>query len=160
MIFVTVGTQLSFDRMIQAVDTWAAMADEAVFAQIGPSELEPAHLKWRQFITPAEFAANMKQARVVIAHAGMGSILTALQFQKPIVIFPRQAKLHEHRNDHQIATAERFKAVQGVHVAMDEAELQRILVQLNDLNAGGGIGPFASDELISTIKGFIEGQLI
>ena len=38
MIFVTVGTQLAFDRMIKAVDEWAgARGRTDVFAQVGPA---------------------------------------------------------------------------------------------------------------------------
>jgi len=160
LIFVTVGTQLTFDRLIQSVDEWAATTDEEVVAQIGPSELKPVHSKWQQFLTPDEFTVYMKQARVIVAHAGMGSILTALQLQKPIVILPRQAALNEHRNDHQIATAGRFREIQGIHVAMNETELLGILQNLNTLSASDGVGPYASGELISTIRNFIEDEFI
>lgn len=158
MIFVTVGTQLTFDRMIQAVDEWAATSDEEVVAQIGPSDLKPAHLKWQKFLSPDEFNAYMKQARVIVAHAGMGSILTALQLQKPIIILPRQAALKEHRNNHQIATAERFREMQGIHVAMNETEMLIVLQNLSALSASDGVGPYASGELITAIKDFIEGK--
>jgi len=158
MIFVTVGTQLAFDRLIQAVDAWAATSDEEVVAQIGPTESKPVHMKWQQFLSPDEFGAYMKQARVIVAHAGMGSILTALQLQKPIVIFPRQAALNEHRNAHQVATAGRFKELQGIHVAMNETDLSGVLQNLSTLSAGNGVGPDASAELISTIRDFVEGK--
>jgi len=160
LIFVTVGTQLSFDRMIQAVDEWAATSDEEGVAQIGPSGLKPLHLKYQQFLTPDEFTAYMDQARAIIAHAGMGSILTALQLQKPIVILPRQAALNEHRNDHQLATAGRFRETRGIHVAMDETELLAVLQNLNTLSASDGVGPYASAALITTIRDFIEGRSV
>ncbi len=38
MIFVTVGEQLPFDRLVRAVDEWAAASGKEVFAQIGNSE--------------------------------------------------------------------------------------------------------------------------
>lgn len=159
MIFVTVGTQLAFDRLIQAVEQWAAGSNEEVVAQIGPSELKPNNLRWHQFLTPSEFSVYMEQAKVIIAHAGMGSILTAMQLQKPIVILPRKAELHEHRNDHQIATARRFLDIDGIHVAMDEKELLDILQNLGSISAGCSVGPYASDSLINSVRAFIESPL-
>jgi hypothetical protein len=55
VIFVTVGTQLPFDRLIRAVDEWAGAAAGAdVFAQIGPTAVEPRHIAYRRFVSPAE----------------------------------------------------------------------------------------------------------
>ena len=55
MIFVTVGTQLAFDRLVSAVDTWASTAGgDEVFAQIGPSALQPKRLKYKDFVSPAD----------------------------------------------------------------------------------------------------------
>ena len=43
MIFVTVGHQMPFDRLIAAVDAWAgARGRSDVFAQIGTTSLRPA----------------------------------------------------------------------------------------------------------------------
>ncbi len=45
MIFATVGTQLPFDRLIRALDGWAASnGGVEVFAQIGRGEYEPSHI--------------------------------------------------------------------------------------------------------------------
>lgn len=109
MIFVTVGTQLPFDRMIRAVDEWAAESGRRdVFAQIGDGGYTPAAIEWVRFLTPDETACRLQEADLIVAHAGMGTIISALQMKKPIVVFPRRAELGEHRNDHQLATAKRF----------------------------------------------------
>jgi len=161
VIFVTVGTQLTFDRLIKAVDDWAAArARTDVFAQIGPSEFKPRHITAQQFITPQECDRHMRSADVIIAHAGMGSILTALELGKPIVIMPRKALLGEHRNDHQLATARRFAEMGTVTVAMDERELVEKLDALGQLGAAPRISPFASDRLIGAVSAFIHGEPI
>ena len=36
---------------------------------------------------------------MIVAHAGMGTIISAMQHQKPIIIFPRIAALGEHRTN-------------------------------------------------------------
>jgi len=158
MIFVTVGTQLAFDRMILVLNEWAASADEKVIAQIGPSELQPEHMQWSQFLSPQDFKQFTSEASIVVAHAGMGSILTAMQLQKPIIIMPRQLKYHEHRNDHQLATAKNFQGIEGIHVVMDEIELKKALDNSASFNSGSGVGPDAQDDLICTVRDFINDE--
>lgn len=155
MIFVTVGTQMHFDRLIQAVDEWAAMFDEEyIFAQTGPSSYVAKHIKTASFVAAQDFREHVRQARVIIGHAGMGSILTALEFGKPIIVMPRREDLGEHRNSHQIATANYFRG--RILVALDRQELFDRLSQLNDREAVEPISTMASPILLSTIRQFIQ----
>jgi UDP-N-acetylglucosamine transferase subunit ALG13 len=65
----------------------------------------------------------------------MGSILTALEFGKPIVVMPRRAHLGEHRTDHQWATVNHLGKDVGVVVAADEGELLKQLARLDELRS-------------------------
>lgn len=156
-IFVTVGTQLPFDRLIRAIDDWAGGNDVDAFAQIGPSQYQPRNMRWTGFITPTDCRMRVLEAQLIVAHAGMGSILTAMECAKPIIIMPRRAELGEHRNDHQVATARKFSemSLPGVTVAMDESDL---VVRLGNLWASplpGALGGRASDELLTEISQFL-----
>ncbi len=158
MIFVTVGTDLPFDRLVRVVDEWAAGRGRTdVFAQIGASRWTPAHLPYSNFLPPDEFTRRFAEARVIVAHAGMGTILSALRWEKPILVMPRRAALGEQRNDHQLATARRLSAIDKVDVAMDESELRARLDALDALKVRAPIGPYASAELIDAIRRFIGG---
>lgn len=158
MIFVTVGTALPFDRLVRAVDEWAGLRGRNdVFAQIGLSDYRPRHIEVVKTLHPSEFRERLNSAKFVVAHAGMGSIITALEIGKPIVIMPRRAHLGEHRSDHQVATAHRFNQKQGILVAMNEQELFDKLDQAESLPVTNQIGAAASPRLISTIHNFIEG---
>lgn len=148
MIFITVGTQLPFDRMVQALDFWSESVSEEVFAQIGHSSYKPKNMDFEPFVSPVKAEELFKKSTIIIAHAGMGSILTALKYQKPIVIMPRKASLGEHRNEHQTATANWVKDLNGVYVANDEVELVEIISNLSILQAEDDISPFAQDELL------------
>ena len=53
----------------------------------------------------------------------MGSIITALELGKRIIVMPRRADLGEHRSDHQVATAKRFAEQGRIEVAFNEREL-------------------------------------
>ncbi|MCA9278740.1 MAG: glucuronosyltransferase [Phycisphaeraceae bacterium] len=156
MIFVTVGAQMPFDRMTRAVDAWAHnRSRDDVFAQIGTTEFTPSHMQWSHLLSPEEFRTKVEQCSVLVAHAGMGSILTALQVGKPILVMPRRGDLNETRNDHQVATAKRFRELGRIEVAETPEELAEALDNLGSLSATDRIQPFASDQLIQTVRAFI-----
>ena len=124
MILVTVGTQEPFDRLIQAVDRWVSTTSHSdVLAQIGPHAWKPSHVRWTEFLEPPAFRSVFEDAEFIVSHAGIGTLVAALELGKTIVVMPRLARLREHRNDHQVATAEHFCSKHRVRVASNEAEL-------------------------------------
>ncbi len=157
MIFVSVGSMLPFDRLVEAMDTWAA-ANPAVevFAQIGEGRFIPKTCRWERMIEPAEFDAKCLEAEVVVAHAGMGTILSTLQSRRPLVIMPRRADLREHTTDHQIATAERFGGRQGITVVEDATALWKVLEEKNYQAPESQLSSFASADLIDRVRTFIQ----
>ena len=156
MIFVTVGTDLPFDRMLRVIDQWAGEnRRDDVFAQIGEGAWEPEHISFRHFLQPPEFREKFEAADLIISHAGMGTILTALHGGKPILVMPKRACLGEHRNEHQLATARHMMALANVNVAFDEQELRERLDQLEAIKSPTPIGRFASPELLTALRGFI-----
>src|SRR5687768_7811288 len=131
MIFVTVGTDMPFDRMVRVVDEWAQANQRTdVFAQIGETEWKPGYIAYSKFLQPPEFTKRFSSATTIVSHAGMGTILSALQWEKPILVMPRRATLGEQRNEHQLATARRLSELGKVTVAMDEADLRARLDRL------------------------------
>jgi UDP-N-acetylglucosamine transferase subunit ALG13 len=159
LIFVTVGTQLAFDRLVTGVDEWAGgVGGREIFAQIGPTRLRPRHIEHAQFISPEECQERMTAAKAVVAHAGMGTILTALEMGKPLLVMPRSAALGEHRNDHQLATAHRFAELGRIKVAFDCAELPLRLEELDRVVASPPIGHWAPDDFLAGLRAFIAGQ--
>ena len=159
MIFVTVGAQIPFNRLSKTVDRWSReRGRDDVFAQIGRTGWRPSHMKWTQFLQPNEFQEYVKKASAIVAHAGMGSILTALECGKSILVMPRRGDLKETRNDHQIATAKRFLLQGRIDVAFDESELYKKLDQLESIVSKDRISTHASTELLSAIEAFIQGD--
>lgn len=155
MIFVTIGTQASFDRFIKVIDEVAPLLDEPVVAQIYKGTYKAKHIKTVNFLPPDEFNKLFNEARLVVSHAGMGSIISAMQKQKPIIVFPRIAVLGEHRNEHQMATAHKMKELGYVYVAMDEVELKSLLLR-KDLKCLHRLGDSASPELIQSLAEYIK----
>jgi len=158
MIFVTVGTDAPFDRLITTVDRWAGESGRTdIVAQIGRSDLRPRFLRATQFLDPPQFAEHFSSAEFVIAHAGMGTILSALRFGKPLIVMPRRATLGEQRNEHQFATASRLAELGKVTVAFNEIELADRLRSADTIRAAEKIGAYAEPRLLDGIREFIRG---
>ena len=154
MIFVVTGTQLPFDRLIRLLDEIAPHLDEEIVAQVNGSGYLPRHINTIDLLPPDEFDRLFSSARLIVAHAGIGTIITAMQQQKPVIIFPRIAALGEHRNEHQLATAAKMKEAGWVYVANTKEELAELL-QRPDLHPLCTIGSSASESLVESITDFI-----
>jgi UDP-N-acetylglucosamine transferase subunit ALG13 len=147
---------MPFDRLVSAVDRWAAGSGRRdVLAQIGEGTYQPSFIQFVRHLEPRAFRSTVKQADLLIAHAGMGSILTALEVGRPILVMPRRGDLLETRNDHQVATATRLSACGRVTVAMDEEQLTERLQRLGKIRAAEQIGPHASPKLLRALRTFI-----
>ena len=156
MIFATVGTQLPFPRLIDALEALAPELGEEVIAQIGASEGTWPNLDIRRQLTPAEFEKIFTTARVIVAHAGIGTILSAKRWGKPLIILPRRHGLGEHRNDHQLATARQVESLPGIHVAWEAADLGPLLARPDLTPASDAPSP-SHAALIARLRTFIAG---
>ncbi|QPB22387.1 glycosyltransferase [Rhizobium sp. 007] len=127
MIIVTVGTQLAFDRLIKMVDELAPSLKQEVFAQIGAGSYTPKYHAWSANVEASEFDERLKHCSIIVSHAGIGTVLKAYRYMKPIVLVPRLSSLGEHRNDHQLATVSQLKNRPGIYVAGSKEELKDLL---------------------------------
>lgn len=154
MIFATIGTQLPFPRLIDALNSLAPDLSEPIIAQSGPVPGDWPHLDARPHLAPAEFDALFREARLIIAHAGIGSILSAKRHGKPLVIVPRRHALDEHRNDHQLATARQVANLPGIHVAWETDDLAALL-RAPDLAPATNQPSPSHEALLDRLRGFI-----
>ena len=149
---------MPFDRLIQTVDSWAAtQPDVRCFAQIGESEFVPRHMEWACLLDPATYRNRLADAELVVSHAGMGTIITAAEYSKPLILMPRRGNLRETRNDHQVATAKWLAQLPGVRVASDAEELLAALNQRASLPSPL-IKRTDSPDLVEALRKFIAGM--
>ncbi len=111
MIFVTLGTQdKHFDRLLKAV--YKIETDEKIVAQIGSTEFKSSKpeekFEIHKFLSNEEFEKYMDEARVVITHAGVGTIIYGLKKHKKMIVAARLKKYGEHVNDHQLQILQTF----------------------------------------------------
>lgn len=156
MIFVTIGTQEPFDRLIEAMDLISLKYGLEVVAQVSTrSKLQIKNMKRLDFISPTDFENLFNEAELIIAHAGMGTIISALVKQKALIVLSREKKLMEHRSDHQIATAKYLEELGLLNVASDIEELEIKIVDFinnRDKRNIPIIGNYASKSLINSIR--------
>lgn len=156
MIFVIVGTQEPFDRLIEYIDEWSEKTGYTdIIAQVSSSGYKPKNFEFYDFIPVNEFNTIFVEADLIVSHAGMGSIISALEYNKPIIVMPRLAKLKEHRNDHQLATASSFAKLGYVKAVYTKTELFIALDNRTNLQPGPLIGSNASKDLMDAIENFI-----
>ncbi|MBY0301339.1 MULTISPECIES: glycosyltransferase [Sphingomonas] len=155
MILVTVGTQLPFDRFIRIVDEAAPSLGRTVFAQVGRGSYQPRNMEYAALIDPLKFDELIARTELIVSHAGIGTVVMAQKFRKPVILFPRRAALGEHRNDHQMATVAALEGRSGMYVARVAEELVALMKRPLDPPLTENEHP-ARDRLQRAIRDFIE----
>lgn len=156
LIFLVTGTQEPFDRMLKIVDSWAAKQTiYKVVAQTANTQYEAKNIVCYDFLAPDKFTKLFNQADYIIGHAGIGTIIKALELRKKLIIFPRMIEHKEHRNNHQLHTSKSFEELNYATVAYTEEDLLEVLNNLHKLELKKGISKIADISLIDEIKKFI-----
>lgn len=157
-LFVTVGSMLPFDRLVRAIDEFvASRSDIEAFAQVGETRHRPRHMESRQMMTPADYRRMFERADVVVSHVGIGTVITASELGKPLVMLPRRMELQEVTSRHQQATARWLAGRPGVHIVSTEAELP---ARIDEVAGSCGVDDFESETriaLVKAVRDFIHG---
>ncbi len=139
------------------MDEIAPRLDMPVFAQTAGGAFRPRNIEWCDMMDPQAFEALAARASLLVAHAGIGSVLMAQKHRKPIIIFPRRASLGEHRNDHQLATCTALENRKGVHVAHSPDDLERYVRQAPLLDSVEEDGA-RRQQFIANLAGLLNGK--
>ena len=155
MIFLTVGTQFSFDRLVKAVDVAVANGciSEQVYAQIGNSSYQPRNFRSISSLDKPLFDQYIRQSSCVIGHAGMGTVSMVLSNNKPMLAMPRRKKYREVVNDHQVVIARKLEESGHILVAYDQEALPEKLRELKHFVPQGRNSD--SEAIINKISEFL-----
>ncbi len=135
MIFITVGTQVPFDRLIKLIDRWAVNEKEEIFAQIGDGGYIPKNFPSMDFLDEDEYMDIFNKSSIIISHAGMGTIISCLEKEKLILTLPRLHKYKEHRNDHQIFTTKSLSQKGYIYPIFNEEDMIIYLDKIKNLRS-------------------------
>jgi UDP-N-acetylglucosamine transferase subunit ALG13 len=132
VIFVTVGTnEAPFDRLLQAVATLST--DEEIVVQHGSSAIVPANAaRTYDFLLFDDLVREMRASRVVVTHAGIGSIMTALSCGRRPVVAARLVAHREAVDDHQLPVARRLQDAGLVTVVEDLSQLEDAIAKAGE----------------------------
>ena len=125
MIFVSVGTQIPFDRLLKSVERQIEIGNirEEVIVQAGVTSFKSDKMKIINFIPLDEFNKIINKAKLIICHGGVGTITDGLKNGKTIIACPRLKKYSEAKNDHQIQIIENFGKMGFIIPLLDPDDL-------------------------------------
>lgn len=135
MIFFTVGTeQFDFQRMIEAADLVAdALPSEEVFIQIADNTQTPKSAQWERWLSYQDFAQRVQDARIVVTHAGAGSLLSCAWLGKVAITVPRLHKFGEHVDNHQTELADKMSYLGHAVIGETPEELCELVLNYDDV---------------------------
>lgn len=109
-VTVTVGSQAGYgfrsliSRLVEILPV-----DVEVIWQTGSTDVAGLGVESRPSMPAAELGAAMVESDVVVAHAGVGSALAALEAGRCPVLVPRRKSRAEHVDDHQLQVAKHLE---------------------------------------------------
>lgn len=108
-IFAMFGTQdKRFDRLLNAILASKFIKDNDVYVQLGYTKGEYEGIHCQEYYSEEELMHQIDIADLIITHAGVGAIVSALKLKKRVIVVPRLGEFKEQNNDHQVQIMERF----------------------------------------------------
>ena len=157
MIFLILGTQkFQLNRLLKEVDSLceAGVICESVYAQKGHSDYLPQFYEFTDFLDKQSFNREIERSSLVITHSGVGGIISALEFRKPIIVYPRLSKYKEHIDDHQLEIAETFRKKNYVLCCNEKDDLGALIKEAR--NHFFAQYKSSTDNIINIVKEFLE----
>ena len=158
MILVMLGTQNNdFHRLLEEIEKNIENGNinEEVVVQAGFTKYKSDKMKIFSLTSKENLENLIKQADLIITHAGIGSIEMALEQNKKVIAIPRLKKFREHVNDHQ-KDIERKLDEKGCLIGIDDvSKLGFALKKVKKFIPKKYEKP-KNDEIIYIIKTFID----
>jgi UDP-N-acetylglucosamine transferase subunit ALG13 len=153
VIFVTLGTQaFPFDRLLRGLEG----VGEELVVQGGTSSFRPEGATWFDYLEYPELLEHVRRARVVVSHAGVGSVMTVVGEGKRPVVVPRLERHGEAVDDHQLPLARRLATAGLVTLVEDAGQLGGAIAETPPAPATfggeGGIVPDLRAYLLEVAK--------
>ena len=130
MIFIVLGTQkFQLNRLLKLLDGLVEKGQicDDVYAQIGNYTYIPKHYKYVRFLNKKDFEQKMEECEIVVSHSGVGTIISGLKHEKPVIVFPRLEKYGEHVDDHQLEIGESFSKNNLVFLCGENDDLLELI---------------------------------
>ena len=116
------------------------------------SPIQPPHATLVDFMSFEDMVETIRSARLVVTHAGVGSVMVALANDRRPIVVPRRKSFGEAVDDHQLQLGRRF--AQGGMVTL--VETQEALADALGREQATMRSVSSSSSLTADLRGFIE----
>ena len=132
--FVSLGNATQpFPRLLAAVAAAEALLPRPLVVQHGATPAAAlaglSGVECHAFLAMPEFERRVAESRLLILHAGAGSVIHAVRAGKRPVVMPRRQHLGEHVDDHQLEFARTLAASGHVSLTETAEDLPRAIAQ-------------------------------
>ncbi len=156
-IFVTVGnSKKNFSRLLHEIVKLRPYLCGAVVVQHGHTLFDFEGFTSYSFLDEKEFLFYIKESDLIISHAGVGTIISAHNLNKNIIIVPRQLKYKEHINDHQMELAKYIESNGLGSVVYEIDRLKNFITKKHKNNSDYGYSYSGKDYMVNLIKEKLE----
>lgn len=136
--FVSVGNAIqSFHRLLNEVIRLESILPKPLIIQYGHTLFNSDGSKAVQFLAMSEFERLVFEAKLLIFHAGAGSVMHAVHAGKIPVVMARRSVFAEHVDDHQVEFADALEKAGRVIVAHDVTDLATAVQQAINIQQCG-----------------------
>lgn len=157
MIFVMLGTQKNnFHRLLEEIQKCidSKVIQEKVIVQAGATKIDSKDMEIFDMISNDELNNYISQARFIICHGGVGSILSAIKQGKKVISVPRLSQYGEHVNDHQIQMVETFNEQGFIKGIMEVSDLEKAIKEIDEFEPKKFISN--NKNILNMIEDFID----
>ena len=148
MILVLLGTQdKPFKRLLEAVEKAKKekIIKDKVIAQIGCTIFKSEVIETFDYKEKEEIEKLIDKAKLIITHAGVGTIIECISKNKKVIVVPRRKKNGEHTNDHQLEITKEFEEKKYISAVYNLNKLSDVLREIDK---------FKPDKYVSNNKHF------
>lgn len=126
--FISIGNaRQSFERLLNGVLENIDLLPQPVIVQCGHTLFSDTRCVFSSFFCLEQFNRYIQDAKLLILHAGAGSIIKALRAGKQPVVMPRRKKYNEHINDHQLTWALELSKMELIELALEVSDLRNAI---------------------------------
>tara|TARA_R110002072_G_scaffold7604_5_gene41195 strand:+ start:1657 stop:2130 length:474 start_codon:yes stop_codon:yes gene_type:complete len=151
MILTIIGTHHQpFTRLLDAVNELDTQSERII--QTGHTPFKSEKCTCIDFLPFEEIRQNMRDAEIVIAHAGTGTVMLALSEGKCPIVAPRYARFNEHVDDHQEDLVKVLADMGSIVPYFPDDNLEEAIEKARNMTASRQKDPDAS--LVSLLRDY------
>lgn len=160
MILVLLGTQNnSFKRLLNEIENNIKNGNikDEVLVQAGFTKFNSQYMEIFDFVSGEKLENLIEDAKYIITHGGVGSILSSIKRGKKVIAVPRMEMYDEHVNNHQVDIINKFNEEGHIIGITGVEELSKAIKKINEFKPK----PYISNgtKLINIVEDYIDSIL-